>query len=292
MCIILLKPKGAILTEEKIKEAYEENPHGSGFVYYEPRGNKYKIFKRLDNEELLLKEYKEKVGDREKDLVVIWHSRIRSAGDISIENVQPFYLPNMGAMMAHNGTFIAPKFLDNKSKKSDTVQVADWIDNHLNPEFFEDEHRRDMLESYLGSSRVVFLFGETYYILNEDSGSWVDGIWQSKKEIKKKVYTGYTTYGYSYSQPKFSIEFLTKDGWVSKEKLEDKDNESETGVSLVPYGKRDHKDMIRRTNAHVVFLNYCFCCVAPLMSHLEVDEGICTSCLETIKTNKEDSGYY
>lgn len=202
MCIIILKPKGTKIPEDKLREAWKDNPNGSGFTFVDPSSKKFMIRKELSDLERLINIYKKELVDTELEekVIVMWHSRIKSVGDINYDNIHPFYMPKHRMMVAHNGTLWQSDVIKRNIDKSDTVQAVEWADENLPFGFFTNETCREMFANYFNKtdSRLVFLNKDNYFIINEDKGEWKDGLWFSKKPIAVVTNSRYYQHGRDY----------------------------------------------------------------------------------------------
>ena len=178
MCIAIMKSENKKINKATLKRCYDANPDGAGFMYAE-------------NKELTVKKgyftfkdfYKEYKPHENKQ--VLLHFRIKTHGPIDKDNCHPF-LVNTGLGFIHNG--IISGYGDNK--ESDTIQFNNSIlkkivAKHGNNSLFDDP-MVELIENVIGYSKLVFLDRHgNYKIMNEDKGSWNDGIWYSNSSWKK-----------------------------------------------------------------------------------------------------------
>jgi predicted glutamine amidotransferase len=137
MCVICVKPKGAIIDTRDIEQMFDQNPHGGGFaviqkgkVYYE---------KGFMNVIDLIKSIT-KFNTPENELVL--HCRLATVGEITPELTHPFQLTKnrkkllslkgyANAVLFHNGSIFSYK----NSDLSDTAELVLLLaDLKLKPE--------------------------------------------------------------------------------------------------------------------------------------------------------------
>ena len=201
MCIIVLKPQKEIVGKKTLETCYENNNHSCGVVAYY---NNFAIgFKDLKFDSLY-KQYINKINELKWDrrkILELWHFRIKSKGDLSIANAQPFFLTDdkghfVGAF-AHNGTMLH----FGEGDISDSREVAEQIIPKLPPNWWEDESMKKVMLAILGNGRGVFIAPTgKYVIFNADKGEWDNGVWYSNTSYKPytRSYTGYS-YHHSHS---------------------------------------------------------------------------------------------
>jgi len=116
----------------------------------------------------------------------VLHFRIKTHGETNAENTHPFLIDSdLG--MVHNG--IISK-VDTKSdpSKSDTYHFTDF---HLhrfrqdNPYFFLNPIYKELIEDYIGFSKLIFMDKDgNVEIFNESKGVWDAGCWFSNTSYK------------------------------------------------------------------------------------------------------------
>lgn len=180
MCIAIYKPEGKIIPYATLKECYDANPDGAGFMYAEDKQlHIQKGFFTLQDF------YKEYVKHQDKKAVL--HFRIKTHGKIDTTNCHPFAVNNALGFV-HNG--IISGFGD--SDHSDTIGFNHGVLQPLvnkwgNLALFQDP-MKDLIESRIGYSKLIFLDRHgNHNILNEAKGIWDDGIWYSNNSYKPYV---------------------------------------------------------------------------------------------------------
>lgn len=159
MCIIVAKKKGvSVPTFETLKNCFDRNSDGAGFMYLNPKTNKVQIYKGFmefeDLKEKLDKVYNE-LGET-KDIPFVYHFRIGTSGGNLPENTHPYPLgkniDNFKKLdfeceigVAHNGVIsdYAPKG-ENKRKMNDTQL---YIYKKMYKYLFHDKYKTDKIKN-------------------------------------------------------------------------------------------------------------------------------------------------
>ena len=198
MCIAIVKKKDAVITDEELKNCFENNPDGAGLAY--TKDNTIYYIKGIFDVKTFIKAVRE--AENECDGAMLIHCRIGTSGLKDEENCHP-HVVNNNCIMIHNG--ILDIDVPKGSKISDTVIFVNEILKPLPRDFMKDEGIMNMIEFTIGSSnKFCFLNAKgEYAIANEDMGEWRDGVWFSNHsyETKKVKYTyayPYYNWGYSY----------------------------------------------------------------------------------------------
>lgn len=193
MCIIALKPAGAKLSDETIRNMWDNNDDGAGIMYAD-RG-KVRIVKGLMNLEDFKKAY-QRIGNHRK---MVMHFRIKTHGAVSAELTHPFWIRKGSLAMVHNGIITLTSDM-NIGNESDTSIYAKVLAHRYDDprEALRSETELQRITSEIGWSKLVFLDGNNEHIIvNEKSGDWVDGCWFSnsshKSSYKRWSYSRYTS---------------------------------------------------------------------------------------------------
>jgi len=187
MCIAIYKPEGKVLSQDTLKECYDSNPDGAGFMYAQDK--KLHIEKGFFSYDSFYQAYQK----HETKQVVI-HFRIKTHGKIDTTNCHPFAVNNTIGFV-HNG--IISGFGD--TNHSDTIGFNTEILQPLvhkwgNLALFQDPIV-NLIEGRIGYSKLVFLDRHgNHKIMNEAKGEWNDGVWYSNSSYKPYVAPISTTY--------------------------------------------------------------------------------------------------
>ena len=180
MCIIALKPEKRQFTKAELKIMWDSNPDGAGFMYAD-RG-KVHIVKGLMTLDALW-DAMEVVGPLRKMVI---HFRIKTHGAISKELTHPFWVTEGRLGMVHNGVIRALVNETSEAESDTAVFARKFAAAYQNPMMaIKHDFHRDMLEAYIGYSKMVFMdhTGATY-ILNESLGEWHKNVWYSNDRYK------------------------------------------------------------------------------------------------------------
>jgi len=185
MCIAIYQSPGCRLPKEQLVQSWNNNPDGAGFTYFNENGELV-IEKDMTLDGILYK-YERAVDRYAQYSPFAVHFRIATHGSVNIDNCHPFQVSE-DTTLIHNG--IIPVVFDSKKDpRSDTrVFVSDYLPK-LPTNWMDDEHLFDMVETYIGNSKLVILTraGEhDAYIANEDAGHWSSdkNFWYSNASYK------------------------------------------------------------------------------------------------------------
>ena len=187
MCIAILKPKGVEISKKTLMNCALANKDGIGFAYTDGKNiyiNKYMDFESFYNDF-------EKVKDISTMLI---HFRIATHGKVEVKNCHPFKLNDRMALI-HNGIISG---YGDKETKTDTQDFIDKVIGNISHKMWKNPSYRELVGKAIGYSKLCILdVTGDYYIINEDKGKWVDGIWYSNDSYKDKEEPVYTQYGSS-----------------------------------------------------------------------------------------------
>jgi gamma-glutamylaminecyclotransferase len=160
MCVIIIKQKNNMMSEQIAKTSSKINPHGLGIIW-------------LDTFEVTYhksKEYKLLLTDRP----FIAHFRYATKGAVNLANTHPFVCgSNTDEMLMHNGTIKGLGSKDMCDSKELAIQLgsinrADW---------------KARLEQYDSRFVSVNLRTRSFQIYNRNLYTYRDGIWYSKTDV-------------------------------------------------------------------------------------------------------------
>ena len=187
MCIAIVKPAGSVITEERLRACFENNPDGAGI--YTPEGGVIKGLMTADDFVLAYEAYVD------ADTPALLHCRITTRGSQDEGNTHPFALQR-GALI-HNGTF--RDLGQHGTGPSDSAILASMLYSLTSDQI---KGLVPILEDYTSGSRVALMFdtGE-FLLLNKESWHQQDGVWYSNRgydlrttlpqwDTGRKFYTG------------------------------------------------------------------------------------------------------
>ena len=185
MCIAIYKPVGVDISDEVLKNCFDNNDDGCGFAYVNTSHTgkrKIKIKKTLDYD-IFLRQYKRALKADPNSPFLI-HFRIKSAGPINKENCHPFKIDNEHAFI-HNGTISG---VGKDKDLSDTILFNQKIFQKLEGDWVSNEAIKMLIEDMITFSKMVVLtLDGDVQIYNEGKGNWKDGAWYSNTSYKPKV---------------------------------------------------------------------------------------------------------
>lgn len=181
MCIAIVKPSKAHISDDRLGICFENNPDGAGFAYYNEKGFLV-IRKGYFKFNKFLKAYK-RVCENRRMLI---HFRIKTVGDANHHNCHPFEIGCNSAMI-HNGTMTS---VTPEKGFSDSRTLAKWIQetNEHSPGALFTKAGINILESLAKPSRVAFMTPAKFILLSPASWKLDDGVYYSNegfKEVKK-----------------------------------------------------------------------------------------------------------
>ncbi len=176
MCIAIVKPLGKTISKEVLEICSKNNPDGCGFAYVKDGVvwiNKYMDF------DTFYKNYKE----IEPTSTMLIHFRIATHGKVEVKNCHPFKLNNRMALI-HNGVISG---YGDKQTKTDTQDFIDKIIGNISWKMWKNPSFIELVNKAIGYSKLCILDVDgNHYIVGEEKGEWVDGIWFSNKSYEPK----------------------------------------------------------------------------------------------------------
>ena len=165
MCIAILNTTNT-LTKETLQQCWKSNPDGAGMIY--TNNGQIKVFKEMTNFDKFYKEYsKQRKANKGSNFVL--HFRIATSGKIDKTNCHPFAV-NKNLAFVHNGIISIDPINNNVS---DTYTFNELILKKLPNTFLNNHAITDLIEGYIGYSKLIFLNSDNEAsILNEDLGHW------------------------------------------------------------------------------------------------------------------------
>ena len=184
MCLLMVCNPKATPTRDELLTACANNPDGFGWAVN--TGNKIITGKSFNAEHAvnsllnLLKKYPQGFG--------LFHARIATHGSVCIANTHPYKVGGRSdVVMAHNGV-LSIEVPEGDDRSDSRVFAEDWL-----PEIglgsLDDEQLFSELETLCAGSKIAILttsaqLKKPVYIINEDLGHWVDGVWWSNHSYK------------------------------------------------------------------------------------------------------------
>jgi hypothetical protein len=185
MCIAIYQSPGCKLPKEQMVESWKSNPDGGGFAYFNEHGD-IVIEKDMTLDGMLYK-YECAVDRYAQSSPFAVHFRIATHGGVNIDNCHPFRVSEQTALI-HNG-IIPVLFASKTDPRSDTKVFVDDYLPKLPADWMDDESLMDLVETYIGASKLVILSSAgkyDSYIANESAGHWSEDekFWYSNGSYK------------------------------------------------------------------------------------------------------------
>lgn len=179
MCIAIYKPAHKELSEETLKNSWDANSDGAGFMYAEKK--KLFIVKGLMTYEAFKKAY-----EPHKNKECVLHFRISTHGKVDEANTHPFSIDkNLG--MVHNG-IINKVSCDVDKNMSDTWHFVEKFlkkFHSIYPQFWLEAEFKKLIENYILGSKFILMDNEgNCDIYNESVGTWDCECWFSNTSYK------------------------------------------------------------------------------------------------------------
>lgn len=189
MCVIILQPEGTHLDKETAQRCWDRNPDGGGFSFIN-NYNEIVIEKHMSFPAYWRAFETARSTNPRRDFLL--HMRVATHGGVTLDNVHPFRVDHYGqeTVMAHNGIIHGVPDDPTDQDRSDTRMFIDTVLPYLQPEWLDSEEMVDMMDQWLGWSKLAFLttspdLVNTWYIVNEASGTWHQGMWFSNDSFKE-----------------------------------------------------------------------------------------------------------
>jgi len=172
MCIAIYKPETMLLSEDTLKNSWDNNPDGAGFMY-------------VDNGQVIIskgymsyKSFREAYDPHASKQMAV-HFRIATHGKVDGNNTHPFRISDTLGLI-HNGIISNVK-CDIDKDMSDTWHFVERFMKKYEHLRHEPEFKM-LIEKYIGASKLVTLDGNgTFDVYNEDLGVWDCDCWFSNK---------------------------------------------------------------------------------------------------------------
>ena len=117
----------------------------------------------------------------------VLHFRIKTHGDVNVENSHPFNISDNLAFV-HNG--IITGVVEKDKTKSDTWHFNESILKPMyrdNQGFIKRAYNQTLISDFIGSSKLIFMNNKGHAtIINSDKGKWDDGVWYSNDSYKPR----------------------------------------------------------------------------------------------------------
>lgn len=223
MCIIAYKKANtAMPTKKVLKECFENNPDGAGFMYRDNINSPIIIDKGYLNFKGLWKALRYKVNDK---MEVVIHFRLGTSGEENKENCHPFPVSRnydklisldikVNMALAHNGVLL--KYAEKESLFSDTQHFIAKTFSHISiMGNWGSPIVKDYIKKVIGTDKIViFKYNQETELIglwNEDRDTNIHFSNYTYKYGRYGIdgYITYNDYGYHYKKERY-ISYKTK----------------------------------------------------------------------------------
>ena len=194
MCIVIMKKRDARVSKKQLKESFDNNPDGAGYLFAKDGNLTIKKGFFVFND--FYDNYSRDMAKFNNPIAII-HFRIATHGLTNRTNCHP-HMVDGDLGFAHNGII---NFVNDHKKKSDTLIFRNDILRGMPKGFIFNESIMALIEESIGNSKLVFLDKNgNWKIANEYKGHWndEDTIWYSNKSYceVRTTYTNRWMYGH------------------------------------------------------------------------------------------------
>ena len=225
MCVIASIPAGSTIDEKTLRDMWDTNSDGGGIAYIEDE--KVVVYKTMKLKSFL-KKFKSVVKSHGGNDILM-HMRIKTHGDVCIENTHPFSIKQDNKVcddmvFAHNG--ILPSVFQTTAKDTDAdgIQISDtrrfnelfW--SNFDIRALDDPRTIELVEELIGwGNKFVVLNANPVmkhqsYIINAGRGVYKDGVWMSNQNHCPTRYSNTRTIGsYATSDEALDMEMNDKE---------------------------------------------------------------------------------
>ena len=199
ICIIAVVPAGQTITRRTLKNCFTGNSDGAGIMW--AYGGRLWIEKGFFGFRKFYKRFRQLEAVCPKSNFVL-HFRIATSGGIRADTCHPFSVHDKLAFV-HNGIFSNL----GTTALSDTQIFNQDILQQLPPNFLEMRRAKKEISDYITTSlsKVVFLDNKgEYTIINEEHGSWDEGLWFSNYSYLPASYYSTKYYDDAYYNAEYA----------------------------------------------------------------------------------------
>ncbi len=218
MCVIAHQPAGAHITKEEATQMWQTNPDGGGFAYVDD-ANTVQVVKAMNFPAFWSEFEQARSAFPQRDFLL--HMRIATHGKISLDNVHPFPA-GKNTVMAHNGILhMVAADLPADNSVSDTRYFIENVLAEMPDDWLEKPYLVDMVEEYIGWSRLMFL-SPTGVVKLGDFETIDKCFYSNSNHLPKKSYTAKPYKGSGFKQtPSFQNNYGQNNGLYGWDDWED-----------------------------------------------------------------------
>lgn len=202
MCMLTFLSPDAYPDVEALTNGAEMNDDGHGFAIVTKHARN-PIVRRYMSSKVAIEEF-DRLRAQYPDGPALFHSRWGTGGEVTTRNAHPFRVDRQ-TVLAHNG--VLPRAMQ-PGKGDWRCDTRLFAEDMLKGEDLSDTKVRNQIAYVIGKSNKLVILStrldyKSFYIVNEDQGHWVDGVWYSNLD-----FTGYWNRRIASTNP-----LLQGDGW-------------------------------------------------------------------------------
>ena len=198
MCIAILKTKKGVITDNELRNSFNNNSDGAGIAY--TKNNELRIVKGIFNVETFIKTVRQ--AEELADNNILIHCRIGTSGKKDKNNTHPFLINN-NICLIHNG--ILDVHVPKGSEINDTqIFINKFMRGIKNETILRNKTYQNAIEELIGYNNKFVIMNNKgeFIIMNEEAGNWEKGVWYSNNShlrsrttyVPSTSYTNYTNY--------------------------------------------------------------------------------------------------
>jgi len=199
MCLLTFAHEGVTPDLDALKTGAENNPDGFGFAIH--AGSHIVKCSGLDFDQVIEEFIKQRAIHSGP---MLFHSRITTHGGTSKANCHPFQIGrDRLSVLAHNGML---PIAEDKGRSDTRILAEDLLPSYGGVSALNGKKFRKKLSKFAEGSKLVILTANSssanpFWIINENLGSWSDGVWWSNSSYKwsRKSYAWSNTYTSGWS---------------------------------------------------------------------------------------------
>lgn len=211
MCLIIYAPKGQLVDRSVAAYAHRQNPDGIGVMSVEGI-EKFMGRKALKRAYRYIQTYLSP-----HEIPYGLHFRWATHGDVKLSNTHPYETPDGLHWVMHNGIISLTAAESSKNESDTAVFVRKYMDN-VRP--FDDTTYWTHIEGLVNWANKLLVMNDQgkFKICNQESGTWIDGLWYSNTysllASKIPVNTGWYDRWYQRDRGESSTEYFREENYV------------------------------------------------------------------------------
>ena len=198
MCIAILKTKNGHISDEELRNSFNNNSDGAGIAY--TKDNELRIVKGIFDVETFVTAVRQ--AEKLADNNILIHCRIGTSGKKDKDNTHPFVINN-NICLIHNG--ILDVEVPKDSPINDTqIFIQKFMRGIKNETILKNKTYQNVIEELIGKGNKFVIMNNKgeFVIMNEQAGHWANDVWfsNSSYSYSKTSWTDYRKFGKQYKQ--------------------------------------------------------------------------------------------